>query len=155
MCRVFLTPHPFPKQALVLTCLHYKYLENAGFPQCFLPTLRNFLHLSSNLSLSQTSPCFYVSAILVSRNTQFFHSAFYQCEELSSIFIKFIPFPNKPWFLRVCSISIQKKLLQKEKLLVASNFSLFHNAFYPLEELSSIFIKFKVVVCKFIQSGRV
>ena len=33
------------------------------------------------------------------------------------------PFPNKPWFLRVCSISLLKTLWEKEKLLVTSNFS--------------------------------
>ena len=27
------------------------------------------------------------------------------------------PFPNKPWFLRVCSISLLKSLWEKEKLL--------------------------------------
>ena len=32
-------------------------------------------------------------------------------------------FPNKPWFLRVCSISILKTLWEKEKLLLMSNFS--------------------------------
>ena len=30
------------------------------------------------------------------------------------------PFPNKPWFLRVCSTSLLKTL-EKEKLLVTSN----------------------------------
>ena len=35
-----------------------------------------------------------------------------------------IPFPNKPWFLRVCSTSLFKTLLQKEKLPATSNFSL-------------------------------
>ena len=33
------------------------------------------------------------------------------------------PFPNKPWFLRVCSTSLLKTLWEKEKLLVTSNFS--------------------------------
>ena len=41
-----------------------------------------------------------------------------------------IPFPNKPWFLRVCSTSLWKTLWEKEKLLVTSNFSFFHNVFY-------------------------
>ena len=30
------------------------------------------------------------------------------------------PFPNKPWFLRVCSKSLLKTLWEKEKLLVTS-----------------------------------
>ena len=32
-------------------------------------------------------------------------------------------FPNKPWFLRVCSTSILKTLREKETLLVTSNVS--------------------------------
>ena len=41
------------------------------------------------------------------------------------------PFPNKPWFLRVCSTSLLKSLREKEKLLVTSNFSFSHSVFYP------------------------
>ena len=33
-------------------------------------------------------------------------------------------FPNKPWFLPVCSISLLKTVWEKEKLLVTSNFSI-------------------------------
>ena len=36
------------------------------------------------------------------------------------------PFPNKPWFLCVCSTSLLKTLWEKEKLLVTSNFSFSH-----------------------------
>ena len=56
---------PYPKQALVFMCLHYKSSENTVrkgeiarreqfllFPQCFLPIWRtNFLRFSSNLKL--------------------------------------------------------------------------------------------------------
>ena len=56
------------------------------------------------------------------------------------------PFPNKPWFLRVCSTSLLKTLWEKEKLLVTSNFSFSHSVFYPFEEPSSIFIKFENIV---------
>ena len=65
------------------------------------------------------------------------------------------PFPNKPWFSRVCSTSLLKPLREKEKLLVTSNFSFSHSIFYTFEELSAIFIKFKIVVCKLFQFGRV
>ena len=51
----------------------------------------------------------------------------------------FNPFPNKPWFLRVCSTSPLKTLWEKEKLLITSNFSFSHSVFYPFRELSSIF----------------
>ena len=41
----------------------------------------------------------------------------------------FIPFPNKPWFLRVCSIRLFKKHWEKEKLL--EQFLLFSQCFLP------------------------
>ena len=47
----------------------------------------------------------------------------------------FNPFPNKPWNLRVCSTSLLKTLLEKEKLLVTSNFSFSHSVFHPFGEL--------------------
>ena len=50
-------------------------------------------------------------------------------------------FPNKPWFLRVCSTSILKTLWEKEKLLVTSNFSFSHNVLYLFGEFSAIVIK--------------
>ena len=67
----------------------------------------------------------------------------------------FTPFPNKPWFLRVCRTSLLKTLREKEKLLVTSNFSFSHSVFCPFGGLSAIFIKFKKVVCKLFQFGRV
>ena len=67
------------------------------------------------------------------------------------------PFPNKPWFLRVCCTSLLKTLWEKEKLLVTSNFSFSHSVFYPFRDLSaiSIFIEIQIVVCKLFQFGRV
>ena len=56
-----------------------------------------------------------------------------------------------PWFLRVYSTRLLKTLWEKEKLLVTSNFSFCHSVFYSLEELSSVFIKFEIVVCKLFQ----
>ena len=44
-------------------------------------------------------------------------------------------FPNKPWFLRVCSTILLKTLWEKKKLLVTSNFSFSHSVFYPFQEL--------------------
>ena len=41
-------------------------------------------------------------------------------------------FPNKPWFLRVCSKSLLKTLWEKKKLLVASNFFFFPPCFLPV-----------------------
>ena len=67
----------------------------------------------------------------------------------------FNPFPNKPWFSRVCSTSLLKTLWEKEKLLVTSNFSFSHSVFYPNGELPAVFIKTKIVVCKLFQFGKV
>ena len=70
---------------------------------------------------------------------------------------KFIsnPFPNKPWFLRVCSELLSKTLWEKEKLLVTSNFSFSHSVFHSFGKLSAIFIKLKIVVCKPFEFGKV
>ena len=65
------------------------------------------------------------------------------------------PFPNKPWFLLVCSTSVLQTLWEKEKLLVTSNFSFSRSVYYHFGELSAIFIKPKIVVCKLFQFGRV
>ena len=40
-------------------------------------------------------------------------------------------FRNKPWFLRVCYVSLFKTLWE-EKLLVTSNFSFSHSVLYPV-----------------------
>ena len=61
----------------------------------------------------------------------------------------FNSFPNKPWFLRVCSTSLLKTLREKEKLPVRSNFSFSHNVFYPFGQL------FHQIVCRLFQFGRV
>ena len=42
---------------------------------------------------------------------------------------------------------------KKEKLLTKSNFFFTHSVFYPLGELSAIFIRFKIVVCKVFEFG--
>ena len=65
------------------------------------------------------------------------------------------PFPNKPWFLRVCITSLLKTLWEKEKLLVTNNFSFSHSVFYPFEKISAILIKFEIVVCKLFEFERV
>ena len=44
---------------------------------------------------------------------------------------------------------------KKEKLLVMSNFSFTHSVFYLFRELSAIFMKFKIVVCRLFQFGPV
>ena len=70
-------------------------------------------------------------------------------------YLNFNPFPNKPWFLRICNSSLLKTLWEKEKLLVMSNFSFCHSVFYHFGKPSAIFIKSEIVVCKPFQFGRV
>ena len=70
-------------------------------------------------------------------------------------FQNFNPFPNKPWFLRVYRTTFLKTRREKEKLLVMSNFSFSHSVFYPFVERFAISTKFKIVVCKLFQIGRV
>ena len=65
------------------------------------------------------------------------------------------PFPNKPWFLRVCRKRLFKTLWEKENLLVTSNFSFSHSVFYLFRDLSAIFIKFEIVVWKLFEFERV
>ena len=67
----------------------------------------------------------------------------------------FKSFPNKPWFLHGCSTSLIKSQLEKEELLITSNFFFSHSVFYLFEELSAIFVKYEIVVCKLIEFGRV
>ena len=68
---------------------------------------------------------------------------------------RFNPIPHNPRVLRVCSPSLLKTLWEKKKLLVTSNFSFSHSIFYPFKELSCIFIKSIIVVCRLCQFGRV
>ena len=86
-------------------------------------------------------------------NQHFFHVP--QCFKRLYLLDRFNPFPNSPWFLPVCSTSLLKTLWKKEKFLVTSNFSLSLSVFYPFGELSAIFIKLEIVICKPFQFGRV
>ena len=52
-------------------------------------------------------------------------------------------------------LSLLKTMWEKEKLLVTSNFSFTHSIFFQFRELSAIYIKFKIVVCRLFQFGPV
>ena len=69
------------------------------------------------------------------------------------LFLFFNPFPNKPWFIRVCSIHLLKTLWEKEKLLETSNFSFSHSIFYPFQKLPAMFITFQNAICTLFQFG--
>ena len=91
--------------------------------------------------------------LLVTSNFSFSHIVFYRFGELTAIFIN--PFPHNDTFWRLWETSLLKTLWEKEKLLVTSNFSFSRSVFYLFEKLSSIFVKFEIVVCKLFQFGRV
>ena len=71
--------------------------------------------------------------LLVTSNFSLFHSVFkrlvLQTRETRTCLERVNPFPNKLWFLRVCSMNLLKTLREKEKLLVTSNFSFSHSVF--------------------------
>ena len=77
---------------------HYK--QFLLFPQCFEKTV---LQTCKNQGLFGKG----LKAILLTDN----------------LHTLIIPFQNKPWFLHFCRTSLLKTLLEKEKLLVMSNFS--------------------------------
>ena len=86
----------------------------------------------------------------------FFHNVFYPMAVKFPDFVAAnviylgppLPFPKQSLVLHVCSMSLLKTLLEKEKLLVKSSFSFSHSVFYPFGELSAIFIKVKIIVYK-------
>ena len=53
--------------------------------------------------------------------------------------VTFNPFPNKPWFIRVCHTSLLKTLWEKEKLLKKRAISPFPTVFSTLSERSRPF----------------
>ena len=64
--------------------------------------------------------------------------------------IMFHLFPKKPCFLHVCSTSLEKTV-GKGEIAHNEQFLLFPQCFHLFEELSVIFVKFKIVVCKVLQ----
>ena len=64
-------------------------------------------------------------------------------------------FPEKPWFLRICSTKSFENTVGKGEIARNEQFLLFPQCFYLFEELSVIYIKFENDVCKLFQFGRV
>ena len=69
----------------------------------------------------------------------FFVFRYNSCLDVTEIVLN--PFPNKPWFLRVCSTSLLKTLWEKEKLLIISNFYFSRSVFYPFLRIFCHFLK--------------
>ena len=97
------------------------------FLKCFYTpgtTLDHFGFHSKGISLKCTKEFLLDQTQSIPSIISFFHNDFLECERVIN------PFPNKPWFLRVCSSSLFKTLWEKEKLLITSNFSFSHSIFY-------------------------
>ena len=78
-------------------------------PTVFSSRLENFLLFSSNLKLS---------------------ADYFNLEEFKiCCWERVNPFANKPLFLHVCSTCLLETLSEKQKLLVMSNFSFYHQQF--------------------------
>ena len=60
---------------------------------------------------------------------------------------QFSPFPNKPWFLRVWGTGLLKTL-GKGEIARNEHFLLYSQCFYPFGELTTIFMKSEIYVCK-------
>ena len=58
------------------------------------------------------------------------------------------PFPNKPWFLPGLVLSLLKTLCGKGEIARNEQFLLFPQCLLTVRELSAIFIKCDIVVCK-------
>ena len=145
------------------SCLPYNSFENIVgkgeiapiekfllFPQCFLSFRRTFCHFYQlqNCRLQALSDWesqkFVVwERVIVQVSSKAHIGLMIVCMSFSVN-----PFPNKPWFLCVCSTSLLKTQREKEKLLVTSNFSFSHSVFYLFGEFFAIFIQVKIVICK-------
>ena len=67
----------------------------------------------------------------------------------------FKPFPDKLWFFTCLQYKSFENTVGKGEISRNEQFLLFHSVFYLLEELSAIFIKLEIIVCKLLQFGRV
>ena len=99
----------------------------------FLPLPTYFVKFTENICKNILFECaifffFFITRYINSRNCSHRFSCVCLCVCMGGGTVSECvnPFPNKPWFLRVCSISLLKTLWEKEKLLVTSNFSFSH-----------------------------
>ena len=66
----------------------------------------------------------------------------------TSMFSEELPLSHTSPGFYVSAVNLLKTLGEKEKLLVVSNISFSHSVFHLFGELSAIFIKYIIVVCK-------
>ena len=62
---------------------------------------------------------------------------------------------SKSWFFMYLQKNSFENTAGKGKLLVTSNFSFSLSVFYPFGELSAIYVKFRIIVCKLFEFRRV
>ena len=108
------------------------------FPPCFLAAWKTFCHFHQVYNCCLQTLWVYKSLKFVVCETvnPFLKNIIADLSNFKAFCRRKVnPFPNKPWFLRVCSTSLLKTLWEKEKLLVTSNFSFSHGLFYPFGKL--------------------
>ena len=64
------------------------------------------------------------------------------------------PFPQDPWFLRPYKRRLLKTSWEKEKMLVTSIFSFFHNIFFFIKDINHYLSNIRFDVCKCFQYGQ-
>ena len=65
------------------------------------------------------------------------------------------PFPKQALFFTCLQYKSFENTAGKGEIACNEQFLLSHGVFYPFEQLSSIFIKFEIVVCRLFQFGTV
>ena len=101
---------------------------------CLLKAISPFLTMFSTLYDTYHNVSYPIWHLVFNLNTlQNVVRNFFQFGPVSNFVVRYRvnPFPNKPWFLHVCSTSLLKTLWEKEKFLVTSNFSFSNSVFYP------------------------
>ena len=66
-----------------------------------------------------------------------------------------LPFPKQALVFTCLQYKSFENTVGKGEIARKEQFLLFHSVFYPLGELSDIFIKFQIVFCKFFEFERV
>ena len=117
---------------------HYLYFTSLSSPCpdctfCELSMSQDVFHTIIN-----TTPCMVHSSSLYRK----LHTDVLTLTAMNKLTLNL--FPNKPLFLRVCSLSLLRAISSFPTVI-----------FYPFGKLSAIFIKFKTVVYKPFQFGRI
>ena len=82
------------------------------------------------------------------------HTLYKGATDIDSMFLT-LSQTKKPRFLLVCSIEFLENTVEKGEIARNEPFILFPQYFLHVEELSTVFIKWEIVICKHFQFGTV